>query len=223
MELLVHILFVILLAYLLGSIPWGLLVVKLFTGKDVRKVGSGRVGGTNVMRAAGVLAGAVTVVLDLMKGYASGWIAEALVPGSVWVKVLAALVALLASTRSIFMIERDSSGHIQLRGGAGGATGLGGAMALWPYSALIILPVAALVFIFVGYASVTTISVAVVSTLVFAVRAIEGGAPWQYIVYGVFALFIVLYALRPNLKRLREGTERVVGLRAYFLKKSSQQ
>ena len=79
------------------------------------------------------------------------------------------------------------------------------------------------VFVVVGYASVTTISVAVVSTILFTVRAVAVDAPWQYIVYGVLALLIVLYALRPNLKRLREGTERVVGLRAYYLKRANQQ
>jgi glycerol-3-phosphate acyltransferase PlsY len=213
---------VIALSYLIGSIPWGWVVVKLFTGKDVRQTGSGRTGGTNVMRAAGFFAGLLTAGLDVGKGLASGWIADAIVPGNPWVKVLAAVIALLASTHSIFNIERDETGRIHLRGGAGGATGLGGAMALWPLSFVVIFPVAALVFVLVGYASVTTISIAVASVILFAVRAIAVDAPWQYIVYGILALLIVLYALRPNLKRLREGTERVVGLRAYYLKHGNQ-
>lgn len=221
MELL-PLLLVIVLSYVLGSIPWGWVVVKLFTGKDVRQMGSGRTGGTNVMRAAGFFAGLLTAGLDVGKGLASGWIADALLPGNVWAKVLAAVIALLASTHSIFAIERDEAGRIHLRGGAGGATGLGGAMALWPLSFVVIFPVAALVFVLVGYASVTTISIAVASVVLFAVRAIAVDAPWQYIVYGILALLIVLYALRPNLKRLREGTERVVGLRAYYLKRGNQ-
>lgn len=215
-------LFVIVLSYVIGSIPWGLVVVRLFTGKDVRKVGSGRTGGTNVMRAAGFAAGFLTAVLDVGKGLASGWIADALVPGNVWVKVLAAVIALLASTHSIFYMERDEQGKIHLRGGAGGATGLGAAMALWPISIFIILPVAVIAFLLIGYASVTTISIAAAATVIFAVRAVAVDAPWQYIVFGILALLIVLYALRPNLKRLREGTERVVGLRAYYLKRSNQ-
>lgn len=222
MEILMSIL-VMIASYVLGSIPWGIIVVKLFTGKDVRQVGSGRTGGTNVMRAAGVFAGLLTAGLDVFKGFGSGLIAEALVPGNIWVRVLAAAVALLASTYSIFYTERDAQGKLRLKGGAGGATGLGGAMALWPSSVFVILPIAALVFVLVGYASVTTISVAVVATIIFAVRAIAVDAPWQYIVYGVLALLIVLNALRPNLKRLREGTERVVGLRAYYLKRANQQ
>lgn len=219
---LLMIIFVVVLSYVIGSIPWGWVVVKLFTGNDVRKIGSGRTGGTNVMRAAGFFAGFLTAALDVMKGLASGWVADALVPDNAWIKVLAVVITLLASTKSIFNIERDENGKIHLRGGAGGATGLGGAMALWPLSFVVIFPVAAIVFTLVGYASVTTISIAVVSTIIFAVRAIAVDAPWQYIVYGILAMLIVLYALRPNLKRLREGTERVVGLRAYYLKKANQ-
>ena len=143
-------------------------------------------------------------------------------PGNVWVKVLAAVIALLASTKSIFYMERDENGKLHMRGGAGGATGLGAAMALWPVSLFIILPIAAIVFIFVGYASVTTISIVAAATVIFVIRTVAVNAPWQYIVYGVLALLIVLYALRPNLKRLREGTERVVGLRAYYLKRAQQ-
>lgn len=216
------ILFVIALSYVIGSIPWGVVVVRVFTGKDVRKMGSGRTGGTNVMRAAGFAAGLLTAILDVGKGLASGWIADAIVPGNVWIKVLAAVIALLASTHSIFYRERDEQGKIHLRGGAGGATGLGAAMALWPVSIFIILPIAAIAFALIGYASVTTISIAAAATVIFTVRAVVVDAPWQYIVFGILALLIVLYALRPNLKRLREGTERVVGLRAYYLKRSNQ-
>ena len=85
------------------------------------------------------------------------------------------MIALLASTKSIFYTERDAQGKLQLKGGAGGATGLGAAIALWPYSAFFIFPIAALVFVLVGYASVTTISVVVVSTILFAVRAVCRG------------------------------------------------
>src|SRR5512135_577921 len=90
------------LSYLVGSIPFGLIIVKLASGKDVRRIGSGRTGGTNVMRAAGLIAGAVTAILDVTKGVASGWIAEALAPGDHWLKVLAAVFALWGAIRSVF-------------------------------------------------------------------------------------------------------------------------
>ena len=216
---LLHILLIVGFAYLIGSIPFGLIIVKIASGKDVRKVGSGRTGGTNAMRAAGFLAGVITAILDVLKGVASGWIAEWLAPGDPWLKVLAALFALWGAIHSVFLLEKDEHGVWRLRGGAGGATGLGGAIALWNPSVFIIVPIGALIYLFVGYASITTISVAVSALIIFAIRAFVDNQPVQYILFGVAAVATVLYALQPNLKRLREGTERMVGLRAYFKKK----
>jgi len=214
---------VLVLAYLAGSIPSGLVVVKVFSGKDVRDVGSGRTGGTNAMRAAGIVAGLLTAVMDVLKGIASGWVAGWLMPGNIWLKVLAALLAIIGHNYSVFLISRDSRGRLLIHGGAGGATALGGAIALWNHSWLVILPLAVLVFIFIGYASVTTISIALISMVVFTYRAILGLSPWAYIIYGIIALIVVLWSLRPNLKRLKEGTERAVGLRAYLQKKFNQE
>jgi len=207
------------LSYLVGSIPFGLIVGKVASGKDVRRFGSGRTGGTNVMRAAGLIPGVVTAVLDVLKGVASGWIAEWLAPGDPWLKVLAAVFALWGAIHSVFLLEKDEHGVWRLRGGAGGATGLGGAIALWNPSAFFIVPVGAVMYFFVGYASVTTISVAISALVIFTIRAFVDNQPFQYIIFGAAALATVLYALRPNLKRLRNGTERMVGLRAYIKKK----
>lgn len=211
----------LIISYILGAIPFGLLVVKVLTGKDIRKIASGRTGGTNAMRAAGLFSGLLTGVLDILKGVATGWIAAWLVPGNIWVQVAAAILAIVGHNYSIFLAERNEQGAIRLRGGAGGATALGGAIALWPESGLIILPLGFLVYILVGYASITTISVAVFATLIFAVRTLFANSPWQYILYGLAAAGIVIIALKPNLKRLKEGTERAVGLRAKMLKRES--
>jgi glycerol-3-phosphate acyltransferase PlsY len=79
---------------------------------------------------------------------------------------------------------------------------------------LFIIPLGALIFYFIGYASITTISVALIITLIFAYRAWIGAAPWQYIIYGVLAEILLLWALRPNIERLLSGNERLVGYRA---------
>jgi len=213
----------LLLSYLTGSIPFGLLIVWVFSGKDVRQVESGRTGGTNAMRAAGFLAGVLTVVGDTFKGVAAVWIAGWLAPEYPWVRVVAALLAIIGHNYSIFLLEKRPVGGIRLRGGAGGATAFGGSIAIWPLAGLIIFPLAGLVYLLVGYASVTTISVAFFSTLIFAVRAALGLAPWVEVAYGVGALIIVIWALRPNLQRLRQGTEREVGLRALSRKRQEKQ
>ncbi len=113
--------FVIICAYLLGSIPSGVLIVKLSTGKDVRQIESGRTGGTNAMRAAGAWAGLATAVLDAVKGAVPVWLARWLVPGALWLEVVAPLLAIIGHNYSIFLIERTENGKVRLGGGAGGA------------------------------------------------------------------------------------------------------
>ena len=217
---------VLLLSYLVGAIPVGWVVVKLFTGRDVRTIESGRTGGTNVMRAAGLLAGVLTAVGDVTKGLATSWIVAWLIPPDdpikVWLQVAAPLLAIMGHNYSIYMLERRADGKLQLRGGAGGAPCFGGAMGLWAWSGAIILPVGILVFLLVGYASLTTLSIALTATVIFAYLAVFWGMPWQFILYGVVSMFLLIWALRPNLARLAQGTERAVGLRAYLNKRRQQ-
>src|SRR4030043_1424433 len=210
---------VLLLAYIIGSIPFGLIIVKLSTGKDIRSVESGRTGGTNAMRAAGVWAGMVTAVFDVLKGTGAVFFSHILLPGShVWLDVLAPLLSIIGHNYSAFMIERTEKGKIRFRGGAGGAPCLGGSIGLWMPSLFVIVPLGGLIYYFGGYASITTMSVALLSTLVFAYRAWLGLNPWQYAIYGLLALIALAWSLRPNIKRLIEGNERVGGFRAKLLK-----
>jgi acyl phosphate:glycerol-3-phosphate acyltransferase len=207
------------LAYLLGSVPFGLVIVKLATGKDIRKVESGRTGGTNAMRAAGFWAGLGTALLDIFKAAAAAWIARWLFPleanpAYAWVHIAAPLAVILGHNYSIFLVSRDEKGRPRLRGGAGGAPCVGGSAGLWFPSIFIIIPLGVLLLFGLGYASVATMSVAVLSSLVFLFLYINGLAPWQYILYGVFALVLLVWSLRGNIKRLLAGTERVIGWRA---------
>jgi len=200
------------LAYLIGSIPFGLLIVKLKTGKDIRNVESGRTGGTNALRAAGLWAGLLTALMDILKGAAVVWLARAYDPGHHLLHVIAPLAAILGHNYSIFLPERDEQGRlVRLRGGAGGAPSVGGALGLWAPSLLFILPLGALVFFTLGYASLTTMSVALFATIVFAVRASQG-MPWTDVLYGLAAEVLLIWALRPNIKKLVEGRERVVSI-----------
>ncbi len=206
------------LSYLIGSIPFGLLVVKLKTGKDIRKVESGRTGGTNAMRAAGFFAGLLTAILDLLKSAVCVWIARALLPGAVWLEVFAPLMAILGHNYSVFLMSRDDKGQLKLRGGAGGAPTVGGAFGLWPPSLFIIVPIAVVIIFGVGYASLATMSVALIAAIIFAIRAAAGSSPWLYVLYGVAAELLLMWALRPNIRRLLKGNERVVGWRARRMK-----
>src|SRR5258708_32313176 len=124
---------VIVLSYVIGSIPFGFLVVKTFSGRDVRDVGSGRTGGTNAMRAAGVPAGVLTAVLDTLKAAACVWMARLILPADQQVigMVLAGLAAIVGHNYSVFL---------GFKGGAGGAPPLGAALAIWPWGFVIAVP-----------------------------------------------------------------------------------
>jgi glycerol-3-phosphate acyltransferase PlsY len=206
---------VLVLSYLVGSIPFGLIIVKLSTGKDIRSVESGRTGGTNAMRAAGVWAGVATGIFDVLKGVCAVFFSHLLIPGNhIWMDVLAPFMSIIGHNYSAFLIERTEDGWLRFRGGAGGATCLGGSIGLWFPSLFVILPLCGLVYYFGGYASITTLSVALLSTVLFAYRAWLGLNPWQYAIYGLLAFLALGFSLRPNIKRLMDGNERVVGLRA---------
>lgn len=202
---------VLLAAYVFGSIPFGLLIVKALTGRDIRTVESGRTGGTNVMRAAGFSAGLLTALLDVFKAAMTVWLAKWITP-TVWIHVLAPVAAVLGHNHSIFLIERTPEGRLRLRGGAGGAAAFGGTLGLWPPAALIMLPLGFAVWYGLGFASITTLSIGLMTVVIFAVRAALGLAPWEYVVYGFLAEILMAWALRPNIARLIKGTERRHGL-----------
>ena len=200
-------------SYIFGSIPFGLFIVKLLTGKDIRTVESGRTGGTNVMRAAGLWAGLLTALLDVLKAAAMVWLAKAVTPNE-WIHALAPIAAIIGHNHSIFLPERGPDGRLHLRGGAGGAASLGGAIGLWWPSVLIMFPIGLAIWYGIGYASITTMSAGVMTIIIFAVRAALGLSPWEYVIYGILAEALMVWALRPNIQRLKNGTERRHGLPA---------
>ena len=200
----------VVMGYILGSIPFGLLIVKIKTGKDVREVESGRTGGTNVVRAAGFGAGLLTAALDILKGAVSVWIAQSLSPDNHLISILAPIGAIIGHNYSIFLIRRDENRKLRFHGGAGGAPALGGAMGLWFPTFPIVVIAGALVWFTLGIASVTTMAIGLSVIVVFALRALLGLHESAEIWYGIMAELLLILALRPNIKRLLAGNERVV-------------
>ena len=211
----------IIIGYVIGAVPVGLLIVKRITGKDVRMVGSGRIGATNVMRAAGMWAGVTTAILDLVKGALPILIAKLIMPSDeyAWVHVLVGVSAVLGHNHSIFLREsitdpKTGRKKTILRGGAGGVTTVGGAIGLWVWTGSIVIPAGAAILFGIGYASVATMSGAIMTTIIMMVRSNQGLLPSAYIYYGVMCLLLQLWDLRPNIRRLINGTERLIGWRA---------
>lgn len=186
------------LGYLLGSIPTGYLVVGALTGADVRRVGSGRTGGTNAMRAGGVRAFVLTGIGDMLKGFAAVIVARQLTGDWALAQAVAGVAAVIGHNWSVFL---------GFQGGAGTGPNIGVCIALWPFSALWLIPLVPLGVFVVGYASVTSLVIAALIPIMLAFRAAAGLSSWVYVGYGVAAALTIVWALRPNIQRLRAGTE----------------
>jgi glycerol-3-phosphate acyltransferase PlsY len=182
-------------AYLLGSIPFSLLVARAFGVADVRRVGSGNVGATNVLRAAGTRAGALALVLDVAKGASATLLAARLAPGSHVIPPLAAVAAVLGHMHPVWL---------GFRGGKGVATGVGAFAPLAPWPAAGGLVAFALALAATRFASVGSMVGA--ATLAALVWATEGRGPLAGA--AVFTAALVILHHRSNLARLRRGTER---------------
>lgn len=185
--------------YLLGSIPFGLLLGKLFGAKDVRQHGSGNIGATNVSRVVGPVAGILTLVLDTAKGAAAVWIASRVSEQNATVTMLAGLAALCGHCFSIWL---------RFKGGKGVATGLGIFAALCPLAALCGVVVFALTFAFWRYVSLASLAGAASMPLLIYLLWAPAHAPPLVISFGTLAAAaLIFYKHRANLRRLAAGDE----------------
>lgn len=180
-------------AYLLGSMPFGYWTVLAVKGEDVRAAGSGNIGATNVWRTYGRQYGIPIVLLDVAKGFVPALVGTILV-GEL-VGALAGGLAMLGHWRPLFLRFQ--------KGGKTVATAAGTLFGIATLLGLIALGLWLTTFLVTRYASIASMVVAVV--LPFA--ALVLGEPWPVVVFGVAAGVAVLLLHRPNLARLRAGTE----------------
>jgi glycerol-3-phosphate acyltransferase PlsY len=195
----VSLLWIPMAAYLLGSIPFGLLVAKVFGGGDVRKAGSGNVGATNVARVAGPLAGILTLVLDAAKGSAAVWLA-AHFSGEVagWM-VLAGLAALIGHCFPVWL---------RFHGGKGVATAAGVFLMLSPLALLGSLLLFLIVVMFSRYVSLGSVAAAAAMPLLIYFLWAPHHAPPLIVTFGAFAAAVlIVYKHDTNIQRLVEGRE----------------
>ena len=189
-------------AYLLGSIPFGYLLVRIFRKQDIRTFGSGNIGATNVARSGARGLGMATLLLDLLKAAAAVLLARYLVPGSYDVAVGAAMAAILGHCFPIWL---------GLRGGKGVASALGVFLALsWP-TALCLLAVFATIFLITRYVSLASV-VAAATLPLFAFHFVPSRSP---VVIAGFLLIPLLVIVKhhANIRRLLAGTESRFGTR----------
>jgi glycerol-3-phosphate acyltransferase PlsY len=188
------------IAYLLGAIPFGYLLVKWRTGSDVRSSGSGNIGATNVWRTTSRAAGLVTLAFDIGKGYVAVWIAARLTAGDPFWTSAAALAVMAGHAYPVFL---------RFRGGKAVASFVGAFLFLAP------LAIAAQVVVFVAVVAwtrhISMGSVVGAATFPLAVWLIQQ-APWPVLAAAIVGSAFIIYKHRTNIQRLRAGTESVFSL-----------
>jgi acyl phosphate:glycerol-3-phosphate acyltransferase len=183
-------------SYLLGSIPFGYLLVRIFFGQDVRRTGSGNIGATNVSRTSPWL-GAMTLLVDACKGAAAVLITRAIFPGHAILPVVAALAAICGHMFPVWL---------KFRGGKGVATGLGSFLVLFPKTILLTVGVFVLVFLAFRYVSLASIlSVATFPLLVWMFHS----SPITLHMFLVLAIasLLIIAKHHENIHRLLAGSE----------------
>lgn len=198
-----RVLFAIVAGYLLGGIPFGIIIPRLIGGPDPRTIGSGRTGGANVSRAVGFRWALVSGLLDVAKGAAAVLLVIVLGGGLV-PQVAAALAAIVGHSRSPY---------IGLSGGRGVAPATGGALILAPPILAVIFPVFAVSILITKISSIGSLSASLIGGIAMVVVTAVMSLPPIYYVYGVGVPALIWLFHLDNIQRLLRGQERRIGPR----------
>ena len=194
-------------SFLLGSVPWGLVISKVFYGKDLRQEGSGNIGTTNAIRSMGKVGGYAVFVLDFGKGLLSGFI-------GLWAASAAGLDGMSEQLATTVAFFGCTYGHIfspwlKFKGGKGIAVAVGCLFVTFgPLGAIVELAIFALLVVATKYVSVGSIAAAAACPLI-ALWLLWGN--WAAIALCAITGLTVVWAHRENIERLRSGTERRIG------------
>ncbi|HET9539365.1 MAG TPA: glycerol-3-phosphate 1-O-acyltransferase PlsY [Candidatus Limnocylindria bacterium] len=199
----------VLLGYLIGAIPFGILAGRMARGVDLREHGSRRTGTTNALRTLGLGWAVAVFVLDVAKGAVAVVLAQALYQAgaagtSEWVAAAAGVAAVVGHNWSVF---------IGFRGGRGVATSAGGLLVISPWTLAAIAPLMAIVVLQSRYVSLGSVVAAAAAPAVTALLATIGVVGWAAVAYALASGLLIIGSHGDNLRRLRDGTERRIGER----------
>jgi glycerol-3-phosphate acyltransferase PlsY len=187
---------VVIISYLLGSIPFAYITIRTFKGIDIREVGSGNVGSTNALRTAGKRLAVVSLLGDLLKGMAAAWLGLHI--GGEGLAAICVLAAVIGHCWPVFL---------GFQGGKGAAATAGAALFLMP-KVFLTLAVLFILIVFISrYVSLGSICGAVL----LPVLSFLWAEPRSYLIMSIFLMVLVIYRHRENIERLRNGNERKIG------------
>ena len=189
------------MAYFLGSISWGYMLLQLKMGVDVREYGSGRTGMSNVLRTGGVKSAAVVLTLDIAKGVIAVIIARAVI-GTTAAEVSAGLIVLAGHNWPVFL---------QFKGGRGILTALGGLALMVPVAAIIATATFLAITALSRYISLGSVVGVMIGALAILALALAGVNSGTYMIYGFIAAAMIVWQHRDNIRRIRDGNERRLG------------
>ena len=184
---------ILLLSYILGSIPNGLIFGKIIWNKDLRTVGSKNIGATNAWRTIGKPAGILIFALDFLKGALSVYLAQILI-GTALAMTLAGIFAIVGHSFSCFL---------KFHGGKGVATGLGVITILMPKISL----VAFLIWLAIVYVTRYVSLGSIVAAICVPIFAFITDCPKEFIIFGLLAAIFITVRHKANIKRLVDGVE----------------
>jgi glycerol-3-phosphate acyltransferase PlsY len=201
------------IGYLMGAIPFALIIGKRMGGIDISKYGSGNLGGTNVLRVLGFKAGVIVMALDIAKAFVPVMLAKFIIGDSVlsiagfplnwqWGQVITALVV---------MVGHNWSVYIKFHGGKGAAAYFGGWFAIFPVAAVFGGAILIITVLLSKYMSLGSILGSLGILCFFMVLTVVDVSPPVYLIYSIVAAALIIYQHRSNISRLQAGTESKMG------------
>jgi len=189
--------------YLIGAIPWGVVIARIVGGPDPRTLGSGRTGGANVLRALGPRIALLAGLLDMLKGCLAVLIPQ-LLGADIVVVGVAVLAAIIGHSRSVY---------IGFHGGRGVSPAFGALLVLWPLVALVAIPVFAVVTQLTRYSSLGSLTASVLAGNALVAIIVVQGLPASHLVYAIGGPALIWLFHLDNIQRLLAGTERTIDQR----------
>lgn len=203
-----QVILVVITSYLLGSLPTAYLIGRM-NKVNIFEVGSGNMGTTNVLRALGTKWGLFVFFIDVVKGIAAVVLAQMLMPEArTTATVIAAISVIIGHNWSLFVSILTGA----LRGGKGAATAFGTVLMIAPFQLIAaICVVGALVIALTRYVSLGVLVMATIAALWMVALISQNSIPWEYGIYTLSVLVLILWRFRGNIQRLLAGTERRIG------------